>query len=209
MFAVIFETSPNPERIDQYLEIATALRPELLKIDGFIENERFRRDDKPQTLLSLSFWRDEKSLIRWRTQELHHNSQAQGRAGVLSDYRLRVGEVVLSLDQTGLNSIAARRADSTDSVENKFVTVSLNVAADDLADIEALRDQLFESVSFHSINQAGSQLLLVSWQTAEAGEAWLTSRNTQSGQRHFAVNVIRHYGIQDRYEAPSYHLPIK
>jgi heme-degrading monooxygenase HmoA len=43
--------------------------------------------------LSLSFWRDEAAIKRWRQHEEHHRAQTQGRAGVFADYRLRVAAV--------------------------------------------------------------------------------------------------------------------
>ena len=41
MFAVIFEVRPKKEQFDEYLNLAKFLKPELEKIDGFIDNERF------------------------------------------------------------------------------------------------------------------------------------------------------------------------
>jgi hypothetical protein len=37
--------------------------------------------------------RDEKALVRWRTRANHHDVQQKGRAEVLLDYHLRVGQV--------------------------------------------------------------------------------------------------------------------
>ena len=42
MFAVIFEVQPKPDRWQDYLDLARELRPELEKVEGFIDNERFR-----------------------------------------------------------------------------------------------------------------------------------------------------------------------
>ena len=67
MFAVIFEVEPKQERWTDYLDLAGMLRPELEKIDGFIDNERFTSLLDRGRVLSLSTWRDEKALIRWRT----------------------------------------------------------------------------------------------------------------------------------------------
>jgi len=66
MFAVIFEVRPKQERWDDYLGLAQQLRPKLEAIDGFIANERFKSLSADGKLLSLSIWRDEKSVIRWR-----------------------------------------------------------------------------------------------------------------------------------------------
>jgi hypothetical protein len=38
LFAVIFEVQPRSDRWETYLGLAGALRPELVAIDGFIDN---------------------------------------------------------------------------------------------------------------------------------------------------------------------------
>ena len=93
MFAVIFEVQPKAERWDDYLGIAKTLKPSLEKIDGFIDNERFNSQRRKGRLLSLSIWRDEKSVIRWRTLAQHHEAQEKGRFELFEDYHLRVGEI--------------------------------------------------------------------------------------------------------------------
>ena len=93
MFAVIFEVKPRKERKDDYLALAKSLKPELEKIDGFIDNERFGSKRTEGLILSLSIWRDEKAVIRWRTLGMHHEIQAKGRAEIFEDYHLRVGEI--------------------------------------------------------------------------------------------------------------------
>ena len=94
MYAVIFEVEPAAGRQQDYLDIAAALRPELEKIDGFVSIERFSSLTRPGKILSLSFWRDEAAIIRWRQHEEHHRAQWQGRGGIFADYRLRVASVV-------------------------------------------------------------------------------------------------------------------
>jgi heme-degrading monooxygenase HmoA len=94
MYAVIFEVEPAPGRAEEYLDIAARLRPELEKIDGFISIERFRSLTREGRILSLSFWRDEEAIRRWREQEEHHLAQLAGRDHVFADYRLRVAAVV-------------------------------------------------------------------------------------------------------------------
>jgi len=94
MYAVIFEVEPEPERRQDYLEIAAQLRPELEKIDGFISVERFQSLTQEGKILSLSFWRDEAAVARWRRHEQHRQAQRAGRTGIFRDYRLRVAEIV-------------------------------------------------------------------------------------------------------------------
>jgi heme-degrading monooxygenase HmoA len=69
------------------------LRPELERIEGFVDNIRYRSLTREGWILSLSGWRDEKALVRWRTRANHHDVQQKGRAEVLLDYHLRVGQV--------------------------------------------------------------------------------------------------------------------
>jgi heme-degrading monooxygenase HmoA len=94
MIAVIFEVWPASGRKEDYLDIAARLKPELEKIEGFMSVERFQSLADPSKLLSLSFWRDEEAVRNWRNREQHRASQAAGRGGVFSDYRLRVASVV-------------------------------------------------------------------------------------------------------------------
>lgn len=94
MIAVIFEVEPYPDKRQRYLDIAAALRPELETIDGFISIERFESLTQPGKILSLSFWRDEAAVQAWRTLETHRQAQAQGRASIFADYRLRVAHVM-------------------------------------------------------------------------------------------------------------------
>lgn len=92
MIAVIFEVWLADR--DRYLDIAAELKPLLATIDGFISVERFESLSEPGKLLSLSFWRDEAAVQAWRRLEAHRAGQAEGRAGVFRDYRLRVAAVL-------------------------------------------------------------------------------------------------------------------
>lgn len=94
MIAVIFEVESKPETKQRYLDIATALRPELETIDGFISVERFQSLTDSNRLLSLSFFRDETAIAAWRTRKIHREAQSAGRTSVFRTYRLRVANVV-------------------------------------------------------------------------------------------------------------------
>jgi heme-degrading monooxygenase HmoA len=94
MIAVIFEVWPATGERQHYLDIAAALRPLLDGIDGFLSIERFESLSEPGKILSLSFWRDEASIIQWRKMEAHRAAQVLGRTEVFTDYRLRVASVL-------------------------------------------------------------------------------------------------------------------
>jgi heme-degrading monooxygenase HmoA len=94
MIAVIFEVVPVDGRKQEYLDIAASLRPELEKLDGFISIERFASLSTEGKILSLSLFRDEVAIEAWRNLEHHRLAQAKGRAGIFSDYRIRVASVI-------------------------------------------------------------------------------------------------------------------
>ncbi|AZS78269.1 antibiotic biosynthesis monooxygenase [Achromobacter spanius] len=94
MIAVIFEVEPANGNADPYLDIAAGLIDELKTIDGFLSVERFQSLSTPGKLLSLSFWRDEDAVKRWRSLESHRRAQEAGRGGVFQNYRLRVAQVL-------------------------------------------------------------------------------------------------------------------
>lgn len=98
MIAVIFEVWPAEGARQSYLDIAAALRADLVQIDGFISVERFQSLTDPDKMLSLSFWRDEDAIRQWRNLPNHRQAQGKGRGsegrdGMFSDYRLRIAEV--------------------------------------------------------------------------------------------------------------------
>jgi len=94
MYAVIFEVEPEPDREQDYLDLAARLRPELETIEGFISIERFKSLSRDGKILSLSFWRDEAAIDRWRQQAQHQAAQRAGRDRIFCDYRIRVAAVV-------------------------------------------------------------------------------------------------------------------
>src|SRR3546814_19234616 len=92
MFSVIFEVQPRTEQWDAYLGSVKMLRPELEQVPGFVDNIRYRSLTREGWILSLSNWRDEKSVVRWRTGIHHQEVQEKGRGEILSDYHLRRSE---------------------------------------------------------------------------------------------------------------------
>ncbi len=214
MFVVLFEVQPKAEQYEQYLELAKLLRPELERIDGFLDNERYRSASRSGVILSLSTWQDEKALIRWRTQALHHQVQEKGRFVVFLNYRLRVGEV--TYDTTLSEGLVEhqQRFDETKATETKAVTLteifpSLESGKTILKDTEAVvvnknAEGFVESDMFESISTPGKRIILTGWRDAQSAHV---ERNVQQGerQRHREVRIIRSYGMFDRVETPQYY----
>ncbi|MDA9314197.1 antibiotic biosynthesis monooxygenase [Alphaproteobacteria bacterium] len=98
MYVVIFEVEPRSSGIDDYLRIATQLKEELEKIEGFISIERYQSLNEPKKLLSLSTWENETAIALWRNQLTHKSAQQEGRAFLFENYRIRVASVTRDYD---------------------------------------------------------------------------------------------------------------
>jgi heme-degrading monooxygenase HmoA len=215
MFAVIFEVEPKPARRDDYLAIAGGLRPDLERIDGFIANERFRSRQHDGRVLSLSIWRDEKAVVRWRTFARHYSAQVRGRADIFADYHLRVGEVIADNRPPQGVDLAPQRFDETEIGAAKLVTITEFASGDTDDDHFAAALRLPEAgtaglvgdETYSGITEPKKRLLLASWRDWAAAAAWRPEENRE-GLRHRAVRIVRDYGFHDRREAPQYHPPV-
>jgi len=220
MFSVIFEVLPQQGRKQEYLDLATGLRPLLEKMDGFLDVERYESKRRPGWILSQSTWRDEKSMVRWRTQRDHHFVQSKGRFEVFADYHLRIGEITADTDPPAGLTVTEQRLDETEVGVAKIVTFTEVTPAtgDDLAaKVERLPSYLALDQSnaaiaefdiFESIYNPGKLVLLTSWKDANSGKAW--SPGKFGGKlRHRKIRIVRDYGRFDRREAPQYYADVK
>lgn len=196
MFAVLFEVEPRAERWDDYLRYAGTLRPELERIDGFLDNRRFRSRRHDGRLLSLSLWRDEKALIRWRAHGGHHAIQAKGRDAVFRDYHLRVGEAMRENAMT----LPQSRLDATETGVARVVSV-LEMPA---TEMPPTSDGLVDWDMFDGITDPQGRLMLLSWRD----EAAMLACDV-SAARRLDVRIVRDYGLHDRREAPQFHTAIE
>jgi heme-degrading monooxygenase HmoA len=211
MFSVIFEVHPKQEKFGLYLELAKTLRPILEGIEGFIDNERFESADRPGWLLSHSTWRDEKSVVRWRTVGKHHEIQQRGRDEVFQDYHLRVGEVVRDTAPPAGTAIVEKRLDETEVGCAKFVTLTEVQAAPSTTataltqwlSVDRDSTDLIDYDVFTSISNPGKFALLVSWRNRASAERF--SPPTSAALRNRIVRIVRDYGMFDRRESPQYY----
>lgn len=109
MIAVVFEFTASPERRQEYLDLAAGLSAEVKDFDGFISIERFQSLADSSKYVSLSFWRDEEAVRKWRNVQKHREAQKKGRAGIFSAYRLRICSVIRDY---GMQQRAEAPADS-------------------------------------------------------------------------------------------------
>jgi len=222
MFSVIFEVLPQEGRRGEYLELAKNLRPILEKMDGFLDVERYESRKRPGWVLSQSTWRDEKSMVRWRTQRDHYFVQSKGRFEIFADYHLRIGEILADSDPPKNVAVVEQRFDETEVGVAKIVTFTevtprseavLATGADKLAthlDLDVASPAIVEHDVFESIYHPGKLALLVSWTDRGAGKAWSPGEIGDIEKfRHRKIRIVRDYGRFDRREAPQYYAEVR
>ncbi|KAL6909288.1 hypothetical protein GGI43DRAFT_395085 [Trichoderma evansii] len=216
MFTVLFEVHPSADKKLLYLDIGKTLRPELLHIEGFIDNIRYGSLNRPGWILSLSTWRDEKSLVRWRTQGRHHSAQEQGRNEVFLDYQLKICEVIADTKVPVGYEVQEQRLDITRTGDAEAV-VLISIEKTGLqnpsskAALQHLGLQLDKVKSlvswdiFDSVLSPGDLIAFLSFKTAEDASEFAHTYAPRDDVRIRQERVIRDYGMYNRYEAPQYY----
>jgi heme-degrading monooxygenase HmoA len=217
MFAVLFEVQPKPEQWDAYLENAKLLRPELEQIDGFVDNIRYKSLTRDGWLLSLSNWRDEKAVVRWRTTMRHHMVQQKGRDEIFADYHLRVAQITADTKLPPGQVLTEQRLDETQTGDAKCVTLidakrpegwaSTTNPADcaEFLGLDPYADGLIAWDVFDAVLTPGDLILMISWRDRAASDAFDGIIRLKEEARRRRVRVIRDYGMYDRREAPQYY----
>ena len=217
MFLVLFEVFPKIGRFDDYLALAKRLKPLLEKVDGFVDNERFESKRRPGWILSRSTWRDEKSVVRWRTTGEHHAIQEKGRSEIFADYHLRVGDVTADTNAPKEAPVREQRFDETEIGAAKFATLTeitpqqgttFDTQTDLLATLglDRLRHGVINEDMFASIYNPGKIALLISWKDARATDQWTPVKASGiETLRHRKIRIVRDYGMFDRRESPQYY----
>jgi heme-degrading monooxygenase HmoA len=217
MFSVIFEVHPKPAQWDAYLGHAKMLRPELEKVDGFVDNIRYKSLTREGWLLSLSGWRDEKAVVRWRTATGHHMVQEKGRSEILLDYHLRVGQLTHDTRVPSGQVIAEQRLDETEIGAGTTVSfidakwpahLSEQARPSEIAARLGLDPGAAGLVGwdvYDAVLTPGDLILMMVWKTAANAGAFVKSIALPEGSRLRHVRIVRDYGMFDRREAPQYY----
>jgi heme-degrading monooxygenase HmoA len=217
MFSVIFEVHPRPEQWDAYLGNAKMLRPELEKVDGFVDNIRYKSLTREGWILSLSGWRDEKAVVRWRTMEGHHLVQEKGRSEILRDYHLRVGQITHDTQVPAGEKIEEQRLDETQVGEGTTITLvdaKWPKTSCETADapgiskylgLDPKADRLVSWDVFDAVLTPGDVILLMAWKAKTDADEFAKRIVFSPGGRLRQVRVVRDYGMFDRREAPQYY----
>ena len=217
MFSVIFEVQPRTDQWDAYLGNAKMLKPELEQVDGFVDNIRYRSLTRNGWILSLSGWRDEKAVVRWRTRMRHHEVQEKARAEILSGYHLRVGQVTRDTRVPSGYALQEQRLDETEAGDATTATLIdatrpphwVNSAdAGAVAQWLGLAPTAAGLVTwdvFDAVLTPGDIILLLSWRSKDDADRFEQAASLPEGARLRHVRVIRDYGMFDRREAPQYY----
>jgi heme-degrading monooxygenase HmoA len=217
MFSVLFEVHPKPDRWGAYLDTAKMLKPELERVEGFVDNTRYRSLTREGWLLSLSSWRDEKSVVRWRTAARHHHAQEKGRSEIFSDYHLRVGEITRDtrlppgcvLREQRLDETEIGEATSVVLIDGKsppeWVKQTRPVEIAEWLGLTREAPGLTGWDVFDAVLTPGDIILMSSWRDGGAAERFESGVSLPDGARLRRVRVVRGYGMFDRREAPQYY----
>jgi heme-degrading monooxygenase HmoA len=216
MFSVAFEVHPKSDQWDAYLGNAKMLRPELEQVDGFVDNIRYKSLTREGWILSLSGWRDEKSVVRWRTTMRHHRVQEKGRTEILLDYHLRVGQITADTRIPKGQALMEQRLDETEVGEGTTLTLldakrpraSPVLSPEEYArylGLEAEAEGMLAWDVFDAVLTPGDLMLLISWRTERVAQAFERAVKMPPDGRFRRVRVVRDYGMFDRREAPQYY----
>ncbi len=208
MFSVIFEVNPKKEHWDAYLETAKMLKPELEQVEGFIDNIRYRSLTREGWILSLSGWRDEKSLVRWRTRTTHHAAQKKGREEILQDYHLRIGQITQDTNIPSGYAIKEQRLDETEFGAGTALTLvtatrptrwketSNSADCAQYLGLDPRAEGILDWDVFDAVLTPGDLALLISWRDSETARRFAsrtslpfqTARGS-AGSRHIATTA--------------------
>lgn len=199
MIALFFEVTPKSGQDNRYLDIASALRPELEASGGVLFLDRYKSLSRPRTLLSHQIWADEASLVRWRANRKHYTAQSAGRQTVFDGYRLRVGPVIAEGGEGGGVIPQMEGLPYNDPLlqSERFVVVVRShtrpvPATSDTEIFESVyRPSEFAAVGTVEHRQAGYEALRKAAADASVSAAQLCL-------------VSRDYSLSDRREAPQY-----
>jgi heme-degrading monooxygenase HmoA len=196
--------------------MAKMLRPELEKIDGFIENARYTSLSRPGWILSLSSWRDEKAMVRWSVQADHHTVMQKARDRVFADYSMHIGEFVSDTRVPEGQTLLQQRLDTTEAGIGKGITL-LDAKRDPDWAKQAGAEVVVKSLGFDpdaydvvewdvfdAIATHGDLIALAKWSDLASAEAFQQEVTLPDDVRLRNVRVVRDYGMFDRREAPQY-----
>ncbi|MFA6115282.1 MAG: antibiotic biosynthesis monooxygenase [Sphingomonas sp.] len=217
MFSVLFEILPHADQRQAHAALGESLLPDLEAVAGFVDSILYKSLARDGWLLSLSTWRDEKSVVRWRTNKQHHEAQVIGRAEMLEDYRLRVCEVTYDTEVPEGCELRSQRLDESEVGSGVAITL-IDAAqvpdwvasqnAEEIAlylgfDLYSYGDCITWDV-FEAIHAPGDIILLCAWKDQDSAVEFAKYAMGPEDSRIRVTRIVRDYSMFDRREAPQY-----
>jgi heme-degrading monooxygenase HmoA len=212
----MLEVNPKSDQFNTYFGMAKMLKPELEKIDGFLENARYTSLTRSEWVLSLSSWRDEKALVRWSVESNHHKTMQTARDRIFADYRMHIGEFISDTQLPEGQTLLQQRLDATEAGIGKAITLLdaqrepewlKQVRGDAVAKSLGFDPDVSDAVEwdvFDAIATPGDVIALVKWSDLAEAESFERVASLPESVRLRTIRVIRDYGMFDRREAPQY-----
>ena len=89
-YAVIF-TSVKTDDIEDYEDWNDRMVLLVKKQEGYLGHESYRNEQNES--VTISYWRDPESIVKWRNHPEHQQAQELGRSKWYQRYRIRICRV--------------------------------------------------------------------------------------------------------------------
>lgn len=188
MFPVLFEVFAKSNQWDNYLGNAKMSPPELEKIDGFVDNIRY------------------KSLTRGQN----------GRSESLRDYHLRGGQITddarvppgYSFVEKRLDEIEVGHSTTVTFIDAKrpaFPETSNPADCAEYHGFNPFAEPMIEWDVFEAVLTPGDLILLISSRDNASAQDFTDKVQLSDDARLRRVRIVPDYGMFDRREAPQYY----
>ena len=196
MLALFFEMLPKPDHEVHYFRHVDILKPVLAQHAGMAWLDRFKSLSRDRVILSHQLWVDDAAIAGWREDKQHQGSQTAGRYKHFEDYRIRIAELFLKVEQGGPVERLQQGPDATGS----YIVAGHSHGSP----LEGF------SESFASVNIDGAYVGLSEVATAAVAEELVTHMSNQKDMTWgFAARMTRDYGMFERDEAPQDYPPVE
>ena len=196
MLALFFEVLPRPGHEDHYFRHVGMLKPVLEQHTGMTWLDRFKSLSRDRVILSHQLWKDDAAIVGWREDSQHQGSQKAGRYKHFEDYRIRIAELFLMLEQGG----PVEELEPGQGATGGYIVAGHSTGKP--------LDGFDES--FASVNIADAYVGLSTVASAEdAGCLLARLKDDQNMSWGFAARMTRDYGMFDRDQAPQDYPPVE
>ena len=205
MISLLFEVQPRAGHIDQYLDLAAALKPRLADMGGCLFIDRFKSLTRQNLLLSYQIWQDEGAMTAWRVDPSHHRVQELGREQVFADYRIRIAQVIHEARPDKASWQPERRTPYNDPARRPPTYVLAS---------ESRRPELPVQTAWHrdafaSVYREEYFAHLIDLPDERSGLEFGPHLFADPTTEYFRIfEVMRDYGMYDRTEAPQFYPPV-